>query len=60
LTEWSYPLLLQPEQACFFFQQFWSPSVTTHSSLPRLKTNKFKFHHLTSQSLQHSLYWCSV
>jgi len=42
------------------FQQFWSPSITAHFSITRIKANKFKSHLLTSQSLQHDRYWCSV
>jgi hypothetical protein len=42
------------------FQQVWSPLIITHLSLTRLKANKFKSHHLNSQSLQHNPYLCSV
>ena len=42
------------------FQQFWSPSVTTHFSLTRIKANNFKSPLMTSQSLQHNPYWCCV
>ena len=41
-------------------QQVWSPSITTHFSLTRIKANQFKSHLLSSQSLQHDPYWCCV